>query len=128
MKTSGEYFYDFDAGMDKIGDSLSLGDGKFLVVELNGKKDGESRKLIYKITLNGSDNHVKKELLVDLGLTSFKNLEKIEGISLIAPNKIALVNDNYFQISNRTDPKTGLTPLNSDSSEMLILEFANKIN
>ncbi len=128
MKTSGEYFYDFDKGMDKISDSVALGNNKFLVVESNGKKGNESKKYVYKVTLQGTDNHVKKELLVDLGQTTFKNLEKVEGIALISPKKIAVVNDNDFQISNQTDPKTGLTPLNSDNNEMLILEFAEDIS
>lgn len=128
MKTSGEYFYDFDKSMDKISDSVALGNNKFLVIESNGKKGDESKKYIYKITLNGTDNHVKKELLVDLGKTAFKNLEKVEGITLISPKKIALINDNDFQINGKTDSKTGLTPLNSDTNEMLILEFAEDIS
>lgn len=127
MKTSGEYFYEFDKKMDKIGDATSLGDGKFLVIEQNGKKGPESKKLIYKITLNGNDALVKKELLVDLGLTAFRDLEKVEGIALIDSKKIALVNDNDFQINDKTDPKTGLTPFNTAPNEMLILEFADSI-
>lgn len=127
MKTSGEYFYDFEKDMDKIGDAVSLGNGRFLVIEQNGKKGEQSKKYIYKITLGSTDSHVKKELLVDLNQTAFKNIEKVEGITLINSKKIALVNDNDFQISDKTDPKTGLTPLNSDPNEMLILEFAEDV-
>ena len=75
MKTAAEYFYEFDKGMDKIGDSANLGDGQFLVLEHNGKANDESRKLLYKIKLDGSDRFVKKELLLDLKNTPFKNIE-----------------------------------------------------
>ncbi|MBC7539718.1 MAG: esterase-like activity of phytase family protein [Bacteriovorax sp.] len=128
MKTSGEYYYKFEKNTDKIGDAISLGNNKFLVIEQNGKKGIESLKFIYKITLNGTDNLVKKELLVDLGTTPFKSLDKVEGIAVIDSHRIALVNDNDFQINGATDTKTGLTPLNTDPNEMLILEFSQEIN
>lgn len=127
MKTSNEYFYSIDNEQDQISDATSLGHDKFLVIEHNGKKGEASRKSIYKITLNGNDMLVKKELLVDLGNTAFKNMNKIEGIALIDKHRIALVNDNDFQISDKTDLKTGITPLNSGGNEMLILEFAEDL-
>ena len=127
LKTSGEYFYGFEKNMEKIGDAVSLHNNQFLVVEQNGLKGTASRKYVYKITLNGTDNLVKKELLVDLGKTPFHLLEKIEGIALIDSHRIALVNDNDFQIDGPTDSKTGLTPINNDPNEMLILEFIEDI-
>jgi hypothetical protein len=128
MKTSGEYFYPFEKGMHKIGDAFSLGKGQFLVVEMNGKKGDASKKYIYRITLNGTDAPVKKELLLDLATTTFKGLEKVEGLAVIGDKKIALVNDNDFQITDHTDHKTGVTPLNNDDNEMLILEFENSLS
>ena len=106
---------------------MNLHKNQFLVVEQNGLKGIASRKYVYKITLNGTDNLVKKELLVDLGTTPFHLLEKIEGITLIDSHRIALVNDNDFQINGPTDSKTGLTPINNDPNEMLILEFIEDI-
>lgn len=129
LKTSGEYYYGFEKNMDKIGDAISLHkQNKFLVIEQNGKKGAESRKLIFKITLNETDKLVTKELLVDLGNTPFAPLEKIEGITVIDSHKIALANDNDFQINGITDVKTGLTPFNNDPSEILVLEFKNAID
>jgi hypothetical protein len=128
LKTSGEYYYGFEKNLDKIGDAISLGNNKFLVIEQNGLKGPESRKYIFKITLNGADNLVKKELLADLGNTAFKSVEKVEGIAVIDSRKIALINDNDFQINGPTDTKTGLTPINNDPNEMLILEFSQDIN
>lgn len=127
MKTSGEYFYPFEKGMHKIGDAINLGNGKFLVIEQNGKKGNDSKKHIYKITLNGTDSPVKKELLVDLGATTFKGIEKVEGLAVLGPKKIAIVNDNDFQIEDKTDRKTGITPFNNAENEMLIMEFEQNL-
>lgn len=127
MKTTSEYFYYLDKDKDRIGDVLGLGNEKFLVIEHNGKKGDAARKAVYKITLDGFDKAVKKQLVIDLGTTPFKNLEKIEGIALIDNHRMALVNDNDFQISNKTDPATGITPLQGDRNEMLILEFAENL-
>ena len=113
--------------MDKINDATSLGNNKFLVIEQNGEKGQESHKYIYKISLNGTDNLVKKEFLLDLATTPFKNLKKIEGITLINSHQIALVNDNSFQVNGTTDFKTGITLLNNVSNEMLIVEFKEDI-
>ncbi|MFA6236829.1 MAG: esterase-like activity of phytase family protein [Bacteriovorax sp.] len=127
MKTSNEYFYFMDKDKERIGDVTFLGNNKFLVIEQNGQKGEAARKAIYKITLNGADKPVMKEFLIDLGKTPFKNLEKIEGIALIDKHRVALVNDNDFQIADKTDSTTGITPLNKDGNEMLILEFAEEL-
>lgn len=127
MKTSNEYFYEMDKDKDRIGDVTGLGGGKFLILEHNGKKGEASKKVIYKITLTGPDLPVKKELLIDLANTPFKHIEKIEGLTVIDKQRIALVNDNDFQIKEKTDSNTGITPLNTDGTEMLIFEFSENI-
>ncbi len=127
MKTTGEYFYPFEKGMHKVGDAISLGHGQFLVVEQNGKKGNESKKYIYKITLGGVDTPAQKELLIDLGTTTFSGIEKVEGLTVLDDNKIALIKDNDFQIENLTDRKSGLTPFNQEENEMLIVEFEHKL-
>lgn len=127
MKTNSEYFYPMDADKDRIGDAILLGKDKFLVIEHNGKKNESAKKAIYKITLNGNDQLVKKELIIDLKNTAFKNLEKIEGLALIDKKRIAMVNDNDFQIAGKTNKADGITPLNKDGNEMLILEFSEDL-
>lgn len=127
MKTSGEYYYPYEKDLYKIGDALFLRNGQFLVVELNGKSGKQSQKYVYKITLNGPDAPVKKELLVDLETTPFKGVEKVEGIALLGPKKIALIKDNDFQIAEKTDRKTGITPFNNEENELLILEFEQNL-
>jgi 3-phytase len=114
MRTSAEYFYPFEKGADKIGDMSLLTEKTFLVLE---------QKKIFKITLNGSDQNVSKELIIDLDTTSFKSVEKAEGITTIDRRRIAVICDNDFQISGKTDFTTGISPLNEAKNEMLILEF-----
>lgn len=127
LKTANEYFYSIDEDKDRIGDAVSLGNNKFLVVETNGKRGAEGKKAVYKITLAGGDQTVKKELLVDLQKTEFKDKEKIEGIAIIDKHRIVLVNDNDFQMAGKTDKATGVTPLSKESSDMLILEFSDDL-
>jgi len=103
LKTSSEYYYEFEKGLNIIGDAVFLGNNKFLVLEENGNLGPESRKYIYKITLDGTDKPVKKELLIDLSKTLFKNLDNIEGIALINPHQIVIINNNYFQVNRPTE-------------------------
>lgn len=58
---TGEYLYLLDdisgsgtARTDKIGDAVSLGNGKFLVVERDDRSGFDSNKLIYEINLQGA--------------------------------------------------------------------------
>lgn len=127
LKTVNEYFYLIDSDKDRIGDAVSIGNNKFLVIEQNGKAGKNSKKAVYKITLDGADKPVKKELLIDLQKTAFNNLEKVEGITIIDNHRIALINDNDFQIDGKSNRETGLTPLNNKQNEMLILEFAQDL-
>ena len=114
MRTSAEYFYPFEKDVDKIGDMTLLTEKSFLVLE---------QKKIFKISLNGSDQNVTKELIFDLDTSSFKDIEKTEGITVIDQRRIAVICDNDFQISGKTDFTTGLSPFNQSKSELLILEF-----
>jgi hypothetical protein len=127
FKTSGEYFYPNEIGVDKIGDMTPLPDHSMLVIEQNGKTGDESFKKIYRITLNGSDEKVSKTLLVDLDKTPFREHEKIEGMAIVDATHIAIVNDNDFKISGTTDIKSGKTEMGEDESQMLILELENKL-
>ncbi len=123
MKTSAEYFYELDKKSDRVGDMIAISNNQLLVIEQNGKANQESYKKVYKITLGESDKLVKKELIVDLDLTEFKKHEKVEGLTFIAPNMIALVNDNDFGITGKTDFKTGSTPIAKVPTELLLLEL-----
>lgn len=63
QQTTGEYLYILDdvtasgnAKTDKIGDAVSLGNGKFLVAERDDRSTAGSNKLIYEIDLLGAVN------------------------------------------------------------------------
>jgi 3-phytase len=122
-RTSAEYFYKIEEKADRVGDAVALPDNSMLVIEQNGKSGEKSFKKIYRINLNKSDELVTKSLVVDLDLTPFKAHEKIEGISVIDRNHIAVVNDNDFAISAETNFKTGITPLNGGKSELMIIKL-----
>jgi len=123
MRTSAEYFYELDKKSDRVGDIVALSKNQLLVIEQNGKANKDSYKKVYKITLGESDKLVKKELVFDLDQTEFIQHEKVEGLAFIAPNKIALINDNDFGITGETDFKSGNTPLKKVPIELMILEF-----
>jgi 3-phytase len=127
MKTSAAYFYYFEKGNDKIGDAVAISAKTFLVLEQNGKTGEKSQKFIYRITLGDSDQPVSKTLIADLKDTPFNEFEKIEGLALIDDRRIALVNDNDFQINGKTNHATGLTPFSEDLNLLLILEFSENI-
>jgi len=123
LKTSAEYLYPFEPGNEKIGDASALGKNTFLVIEQNGKTGSQSSKLVFKITLNGSDQPVSKVLIADLKDTPFNNVEKVEGLTVINNRQIALTIDNDFQINGKTDKQKGITPLNDLANQILIIDF-----
>lgn len=126
-KVTAEYFYQLDKDSDRIGDIYALSKNEVLVIEQNGKANEKSYKKIYKAKFNKSDELVTKTLLLDLDKTNFKAYEKIEGLTVIDSQTIAVVNDNDFQINGETDFKTGITPFNSIPTEMLVIKFKNKL-
>ncbi|NUN65072.1 DUF4114 domain-containing protein [Pseudanabaena biceps] len=141
-----EYLYVLDnitgtgtAKTDKIGDAVSLGNGKFAVVERDDRSTTESNKLIYEIDLKNATNinnlanlasvpsgktieqlspselitfnikAVDKTLIANAAKFGYTGVEKLEGLALIAPNTFALINDNDFNSANPT--KLGILEL-----------------
>jgi uncharacterized repeat protein (TIGR01451 family) len=117
-----------NAKTDKIGDAVALGNGKFAVVERDDLATNASNKLIYQIDLAGATNinnpanftlpagktieqltpaelanakiaPVSKSLIVNAAQLGYTGVEKLEGLALVAPNTLALINDNDFNIS-----------------------------
>lgn len=128
-QVTGEYLYILDdisasgnAKTDKIGDAVSLGNGKFLVVERDDRSGANSNKLIYEIDLKGATNisdttsdktieqlsptelitlglnPVEKRLVTNAAAIGYTGVEKLEGLALIDKNTIALLNDNDFGV------------------------------
>ncbi|WP_414579155.1 phytase [Anabaena sp. CCY 9402-a] len=134
-QVTGEYLYLLDdisgsgnARTDKIGDAVSLGNGKFAVVERDDLEDNTSNKLIFQIDLAGATNinnstnfgtlppdktieqltvaelaaanivPVTKTLIANAAELGYTGVSKLEGLALVDSNTLALVNDNDFSI------------------------------
>ncbi len=130
--------------VDKIGDAVYKGDGKFLVIERDSEDPTvrEGKKYIFEIDINFATNiigqhrnrHEKLEQLTadeilaegirvvqktkvtNLPSIGYNGSDKPEGIALLPNNEIAVLNDNDFGIAG-----AGVT----DRSVLGIISFAN---
>ncbi len=141
-KVTGEFLYVLEGlqGTDKIGDAVSLGNGRFAVIERDDKSDATSNKLIFQIDLAGATNinsspklatlptgktieqlttdelaaadivPVSKSLIVNAAELGYTGVDKLEGLALVAPNTLAIINDNDFSVTGTTtNPDGSLT-------------------
>jgi hypothetical protein len=149
---TGEYLYLLDditasgnAKTDKLGDAVSLGNGKFAVVERDDLATTASNKLIYQIDLAGATNihnpanfslpagktieqltpaelvtakitTVSKSLIINAAQAGYTGVEKLEGLALVAPNTLALLNDNDFNVAagSKVPEKLGILELSKN--------------
>ncbi|WP_146138451.1 esterase-like activity of phytase family protein, partial [Chamaesiphon polymorphus] len=149
---TGEYLYLLDditgtgnAKTDKLGDAVSLGGGKFAVVERDDLATTASNKLIYQIDLATATNinnpanftlpagktieqltpaelttakiaPVSKSLIANAAQLGYTGVEKLEGLALVAPNTLALINDNDFNVApgSKVPEKLGLLELSKN--------------
>lgn len=124
MKTTDEYFYKIENPENKITAASALDSNKILVLE---KSNDELFRKIFLIEINKSEEIVKKHLLLDLNLSPIKNLQDINGLTIVDKKTIALITDNHFQVAGETDLKTGLTPMNDKLSQLVVFEFEKDI-
>ncbi|MBE9235291.1 choice-of-anchor I family protein, partial [Anabaena aphanizomenioides LEGE 00250] len=161
QQVTGEYLYLLDditgtgnAKTDKIGDAVSLGGGKFAVVERDDLSSEDSNKLIYQIDLAGATNInnltvtfpagkttveqlteaeltaagiavVSKQLIVNAAEVGYTGVEKLEGLALVDHNTLALLNDNDFSVGGTTIPiKLGILEL----SKNIVPQYGNDGN
>jgi hypothetical protein len=141
QSVTGEYLYILDditgsgnAKTDKIGDAVSLGNGKFAVVERDDRSDKTANKLIYEIDLKEATNinnpanltsipsgkkieelsiaelttaqivTAKKRIITNAADLGYTGVEKLEGLALVAPNTLAILNDNDFNVAGTNIP------------------------
>ncbi|MCE3046018.1 esterase-like activity of phytase family protein [Legionella sp. 16cNR16C] len=151
-QTTGQFIYLLDKkGSDRIGDMLSLGNGRFLVIEQNDQTGENAYKKIYLIALSHASNlqspdpklkelnenlesqsadslkalgikTLQKELVLDLAALGIRD-SKIEGISLVRSNQIALIIDNDFYLNGKLDKKTGIAGLKHENSRLYLITF-----
>lgn len=160
---TGEYLYILDditgsgtARTDKIGDAVSLGNGKFAVVERDDRFGADSNKLIYEIDLSAATNinnpanftlpadrtieqlsltelaaanitPVTKSLIANAAELGYTGVDKLEGLALVAPNTLALLNDNDFGVAGSTPSKLGILelPNNLTPPQVTLVGFAS---
>ncbi len=132
-QVTAEYLYLLEGlpATDKIGDAVSLGNGKFAVIERDDNGTSAGNKLIYQIDLAEATNinnpanfslpddktieqltsaelataniiPVTKSLIANAAQLGYTGVEKLEGLALVAPNTLALLNDNDFNVTGNT--------------------------
>ncbi len=119
-KYEAEYLYPLEnLKIDKIGDMQMLNEKQFILIEQNGEIGSKSVHRIYKVDLNDATNvlkagftapaeltaafafpkdfkFTKRTLLLDLVKLGFSEFEKIEGLTLIDDETLAVITDNDF--------------------------------
>jgi len=152
MAVVGEYLYPmFEkfGGADKIGDAVSLGNGRFMVIERDDATGLRARKYLFEIDLRGATNLTTASINLPLGRTieslSFEEMaqngikpvwkqkavylpgigygdyDKPEGLARINNNTFAIINDNDFGVgaSPLPNPPTGRIAI--DESKVPVL-------
>ncbi|MEN3323497.1 esterase-like activity of phytase family protein [Mariniflexile soesokkakense] len=130
--------------VDKIGDAVYTGSGKFLVIERDseGPTATYGKKYVFEVDINYATNilntvltgskeleelsadeivaqsifPVHKNKVVNLPTIGYQSSDKAEGIALLPNNEIAILNDNDFGLAG-----AGIT----DASVLGIISFAN---
>jgi hypothetical protein len=95
------FFYPLDSmASDKIGDMTMRGD-ELLILEQNSKTGPESIHRIYAIKPSATENNqvAVKRLAMDLVKVGYDFADKVEGITMIDPDYIAVINDNDFGLT-----------------------------
>ncbi|HYF04135.1 MAG TPA: choice-of-anchor I family protein [Patescibacteria group bacterium] len=126
----GEYLYpifDWKNEVDKIGDAVSIGNGKFMVIERDSKVGSDARKYMFEMNLLGATNlltsppvlngnetienltlsqlyakgvrPVFKRKVLNVPSLGYTGNDKIEGLAQIDSVTYAVINDNDFGLN-----------------------------
>lgn len=153
---TGEYIYPiFERAQtcDKLGDAVSLGNGKFLVVERDDATGPNARKYIFEVNIFGATNTftnppalapgktienstydelmaanvrpVFKRKAVHLPSIGYDQSDKVEGLARINDNTFAVINDNDFGVGGSVLPAVpnGLITVNPTPVVLGIISF-----
>ena len=151
-EATGEYVYFLEGspGVDKIGDAVYSGDGKFQVIERDSGTDADAEKFIFEVDLTGATNILGTELstatgedtalesmtpddLAEMGIqpvtkTQVLNLpsigytagDKPEGLALLPDGSLAVINDNDFGLLDEEIAGDGSVPFNPDPTQTVL--------
>ncbi|MEY3385525.1 MAG: hypothetical protein RIR53_336 [Bacteroidota bacterium] len=148
----GEYLYPmFEkfGACDKIGDAVSLGGGRFFVVERDDATGLSARKYIFEINLKGATNLLSAAALLPAGRTwesmsfaelasigvravkkakavylpgvGYGSVDKVEGLARINATTFAVINDNDFGVGGAIlpNPPNGSITVNPSADPIL---------
>lgn len=120
-----EYLYPVEGeSADKIGDMEMINEKQFYVIQQNGDVGPDSVHLVYKADLTKATNvrslklkqtiellsphafsrhfqFIQKTVAVDLVKEGYSDYEKVEGLTIIDANTIAVINDNDFGVDGK---------------------------
>ncbi|MFC3908036.1 esterase-like activity of phytase family protein [Legionella dresdenensis] len=155
-QTTGQFLYLLvDKEADRLGDMVSLGNGRFLVIEQNIKTDEHIDKKIFLIDLTQATNlealdnniigaggslesltpkeikakgiqPVRKQEILNLAALGIKD-SKVEGITVVGPNQIALIVDNDFSLDGTLDRTHGIIGLQKNKTNFYLITLPNKL-
>ena len=144
------YFLEGSPGVDKIGDAVYAGDGKFKVIERDSGTDADSEKFIFEVDLTVATNILGTDLSTATGentalesmtpddlvamdiqpvtKTKVLNLpsvgylagDKPEGLALLPDGSLAVINDNDFGLLDEEIAGDGSVPFNPDPTQTVL--------
>ena len=144
------YFLEGSPGVDKIGDAVYVGDGKFNVIERDSGTDADSEKFIFEVDLTGATNILGTELstatredtalesmtpdnlaamdiqpvtktqVLNLPSLGYNAGDKPEGLALLDDGSLAVINDNDFGLLDEEIAGDGSVPFNPDPTQTVL--------
>lgn len=135
-----------EATVDKIGDAVYAGDGKFYVIERDASLEPTAKKFIFEVDLRGATNvlglgfpggstleqqtadslaaldiyPVAKRKVVNLPSIGYLAGDKPEGLALLDDGRLAVLNDNDFGLLDEPIPGDGSVGLNPDPAQVVL--------
>ena len=133
--------------VDKMGDAVYVGNGKFQVIERDSAVGENAKKFIFEIDLKGATNvlntasllpgktleeHTADELVAQginpVHKTKVTNLSSIgyvagdkpEGLALLPDGRLAVLNDNDFGLLDEDIPIDGTVPVNPNPTAVTL--------
>lgn len=161
MAVVGEYLYPlFESfgSADKIGDAVSLGNGRFMVIERDDATGLRARKYLFEIDLRGATNLTTATINLPLGRTieslsytealqygikpvwkdkavflpgiGYGAYDKPEGLARINNTTLAIINDNDFGLAaaQLPNPPNGSIAINENRHPVLGIIYFDRPN
>ncbi len=135
--------------VDKIGDAVYVGDGKFQVIERDSAVGENAKKFLIEIDLKGATNLLASDApalmagmsleqytaseLVSAGINPVNKIkvtnlpsigyqagDKPEGLALLPDGRLAVLNDNDFGLLDEDIPIDGTVPVNPNPTPVVL--------